>query len=84
MGPSSAFGGDAHATCSCNAIVHNMTTVEAEHIAYICVQVSIFSNQLSHYHDVITPGTRYILQFPQRDSGANLMANSVIVTCIEV
>ncbi|KAF9226857.1 hypothetical protein BS17DRAFT_765006 [Gyrodon lividus] len=32
MGPSSALGGD-----SCNAM-HNMSIVEVEHIAYICVQ----------------------------------------------
>ncbi|KIK73828.1 hypothetical protein PAXRUDRAFT_177380, partial [Paxillus rubicundulus Ve08.2h10] len=38
LGPSSALGGDAHTTCSCNAILHNMSIVEAEHIAYICMQ----------------------------------------------
>lgn len=43
MGPSSALGGDSRATRSCNAILHNMTAVEAEHIAYICVQVSTSS-----------------------------------------
>jgi len=40
MGPSTALGEDSRATCSCNATLHDMTTVEAEHIAYACVQVS--------------------------------------------
>ncbi|KAG2093896.1 uncharacterized protein F5147DRAFT_820813 [Suillus discolor] len=37
-GPSTALGDDSRATCSCNASLHDMTTVEAEHIAYACVQ----------------------------------------------
>ena len=40
LGPSSAFGGDTRATRSCNAVLHNMSTVQAEHIGYICIQVS--------------------------------------------
>ncbi|KAG2133239.1 uncharacterized protein EDB93DRAFT_1107619 [Suillus bovinus] len=36
--PSTALGDDSHAMCSCNASLHDMTTVEAEHIAYACVQ----------------------------------------------
>jgi hypothetical protein len=39
-GPSTALGDDSRATHSCNASLHDMTTVEAEHIAYACVQVS--------------------------------------------
>ncbi|KAG6369750.1 hypothetical protein JVT61DRAFT_13620 [Boletus reticuloceps] len=39
LGPSHALGGDSvRATHTCNAILHGMTTIEAEHIAYICVQ----------------------------------------------
>ncbi|KAG2139583.1 uncharacterized protein EDB93DRAFT_1106071 [Suillus bovinus] len=37
-GPSTALGDDSRATRSCNASLHDMTTVEAEHIAYACVQ----------------------------------------------
>ncbi|KAG1884738.1 hypothetical protein F4604DRAFT_1530665, partial [Suillus subluteus] len=36
--PSTALGDDSHATHSCNVSLHDMTTVEAEHIAYACVQ----------------------------------------------
>jgi hypothetical protein len=55
LGPSHALGGDsARATRTCNAILHSMTTVEAEHLAYICVQVShipssIWSTYLSFH-----------------------------------
>jgi len=38
-GPSTALGEDSRATRSCNAALHDMTSVEAEHIAYGCVQV---------------------------------------------
>ncbi|KAG1897519.1 uncharacterized protein F5891DRAFT_923775, partial [Suillus fuscotomentosus] len=38
MGPSTALGQDSWATRTCNVMLHNMTTVEAEHIAYACVQ----------------------------------------------
>ncbi|KIK77278.1 hypothetical protein PAXRUDRAFT_167388, partial [Paxillus rubicundulus Ve08.2h10] len=38
LGPSSALGGDSRATRSCNAVLHDMTSVDAEHIAYTCVQ----------------------------------------------
>ncbi|KAG2129710.1 uncharacterized protein EDB93DRAFT_109762 [Suillus bovinus] len=37
--PSSAYGGETRATRTCNAALHNMTTVEAAHIAYGCLQV---------------------------------------------
>ncbi|KAG2058679.1 hypothetical protein BDR06DRAFT_875719 [Suillus hirtellus] len=37
--PSSAYGGETRATCTCNAALHGMTTVEAAHIAYGCLQV---------------------------------------------
>ncbi|KAG1771128.1 hypothetical protein EV702DRAFT_1049032 [Suillus placidus] len=36
---SSAYGGETRATRTCNADLHNMTTVEAAHIAYGCLQV---------------------------------------------
>jgi hypothetical protein len=39
-GPSTALGNDSRATRSCNAFLHDMTTVEVEHIAHACVQVS--------------------------------------------
>ncbi|KAG6370493.1 hypothetical protein JVT61DRAFT_11986 [Boletus reticuloceps] len=39
LGPSSAFGGDTRTTRSCNAVLHNMSTVQAEHVGYICIQV---------------------------------------------
>ncbi|KAG1792376.1 hypothetical protein EV424DRAFT_1280883, partial [Suillus variegatus] len=37
-GPSTALGEDSRATRSCNASLHDMTTVQPEHIAYACVQ----------------------------------------------
>ncbi|KAG2122548.1 hypothetical protein BD769DRAFT_1389630 [Suillus cothurnatus] len=37
--PSSAYGGETRATHTCNAALHDMTTVEAVHIAYGCLQV---------------------------------------------
>jgi hypothetical protein len=47
-GLSTALGNDSQATRSCNAVLHNMTTVEVEHIAYSCVQVisSLLENVL--------------------------------------
>ncbi|KAG8221417.1 hypothetical protein J3R82DRAFT_1604, partial [Butyriboletus roseoflavus] len=43
---------------TCNAILHGMTTIEAEHISYICIQVghftsSILSIYLSLHHSQI-------------------------------
>ncbi|KAG0693331.1 hypothetical protein DFH29DRAFT_1039774 [Suillus ampliporus] len=37
--PSSAYGGETRATRTCNAALHDMTTVEAAHITYGCLQV---------------------------------------------
>ncbi|KAJ8582679.1 hypothetical protein M405DRAFT_867637 [Rhizopogon salebrosus TDB-379] len=37
-GPSTSLGEDSRATHSCNAVLHDITSVEAEHIAYGCVQ----------------------------------------------
>ncbi|KAG1733553.1 hypothetical protein EDB19DRAFT_1911541 [Suillus lakei] len=37
--PSSAYGGETRATRTCNAVLHDMTTVDAAHIAYGCLQV---------------------------------------------
>ncbi|KIJ10135.1 hypothetical protein PAXINDRAFT_86505, partial [Paxillus involutus ATCC 200175] len=38
LGSSSALGGDSHATRSCNVVLHDMSSVDAEHIAYTCIQ----------------------------------------------
>ncbi|KAG1759755.1 hypothetical protein EDD22DRAFT_955587 [Suillus occidentalis] len=38
-GPSTALGSRSRRTRPCNAVLHDMTTVEAAHIAYSCVQV---------------------------------------------
>ncbi|KAG1908939.1 uncharacterized protein F5891DRAFT_1180509 [Suillus fuscotomentosus] len=37
-GPSTALGDDSCTTHLCNMSLHDMTTVEAEHIAYVCIQ----------------------------------------------
>ncbi|KAG1896790.1 uncharacterized protein F5891DRAFT_983207 [Suillus fuscotomentosus] len=37
--PLSAYGGETRATRTCNATLHDMTTVEAAHISYGCLQV---------------------------------------------
>ncbi|KAG2109795.1 hypothetical protein BD769DRAFT_1674808 [Suillus cothurnatus] len=37
--PLSAYGGETQVTRTCNAALHDMTTVEAAHIAYGCLQV---------------------------------------------
>jgi hypothetical protein len=39
-GPSTALGDDSCTMRLCNAPLHDMTTIEAEHIAYACVQAS--------------------------------------------
>lgn len=44
MGPSTALGTQSRGTRPCNAILHDMTAVEAAHIAYGCVQVHCHSN----------------------------------------
>lgn len=36
-GPSAALGGESRGTRPCNAILHDMTSVEAEHVTYSCV-----------------------------------------------
>ncbi|KAG2126879.1 uncharacterized protein EDB93DRAFT_1257377 [Suillus bovinus] len=38
ISPSTALGDDSCAMRSCNVSLHDMTTIEAEHIAYACVQ----------------------------------------------
>jgi hypothetical protein len=43
-GPSTALGTQSRGTRPCNAVLHDMTTVEAAHIAYGCVQVRLHSN----------------------------------------
>jgi hypothetical protein len=40
-GPSTAYGGQSRGTRPCNAVLHHVTTVEAAHIAYGCVQVCL-------------------------------------------
>ncbi|KAH7881810.1 hypothetical protein F5I97DRAFT_2000613 [Phlebopus sp. FC_14] len=52
LGPSSALGGDSRATRSCNAILHNMTTVEPEHVAYICMQACFRISSKSQWSEV--------------------------------
>ncbi|KAG2067993.1 hypothetical protein BDR04DRAFT_1158352 [Suillus decipiens] len=37
--PFKCIWGETHATCTCNAALHNMTMVEAVHITYGCLQV---------------------------------------------
>ncbi|KAG1724019.1 hypothetical protein EDB19DRAFT_2028955 [Suillus lakei] len=53
-GPSTALGDDSRATRSCNASLHDMTTVEAEHIAYACVQASFISIDILNAHFAIS------------------------------
>jgi hypothetical protein len=56
-GPSTALGDDSRAMRSCNASLHDMTTVEMEHIAYACIQVSfillMYLTQLTYMFDML-------------------------------
>ena len=50
-GPSTALGGEPRGTRPCNATLHDMKSVEPEHVAYSCVLVSpvdVFINSYSH------------------------------------
>lgn len=73
LGPSHALGGDSvRATHTCNAILHGITTVEAEHITYICVQVGHFTSSTSSvYLNLIV--LRLILQSHQWTNGVKAM-----------
>ncbi|KAG8218888.1 hypothetical protein J3R82DRAFT_4567 [Butyriboletus roseoflavus] len=51
LGPSSALGKDSRGTRSCNAILHGMTTVNVEHIAYICVQTRFGISLMNQWHE---------------------------------
>lgn len=72
-GPSTALGQDSWATRTCNAMLHDMTTVEAEHIAYACVQVSptLLANAVSHC--LIC---RHVLESARRINGRTSTATS--------
>jgi hypothetical protein len=41
--PTAAYGGHSHGTRPCSAVLHDMMTVEAAHIAYGCVEVCLHS-----------------------------------------
>ncbi|KAG2738402.1 hypothetical protein P692DRAFT_201687204, partial [Suillus brevipes Sb2] len=51
-GPSTALGQDSRATRTCNAALHNMTTVEAEHIAYACIQARFGISTQNKWSDI--------------------------------
>ncbi|KAG2126998.1 hypothetical protein BD769DRAFT_1387895 [Suillus cothurnatus] len=56
--PSSAYGGEMHATHTCITALHNMTTVEAAHIAYGCLQntwseIDVAFNYREFYNNII-------------------------------
>ncbi|KAG1726130.1 hypothetical protein EDB19DRAFT_1914745 [Suillus lakei] len=51
-GPSTALGQDSRATRTCNAALHDMTTVEAEHIAYACVQARFGISAQNKWSDI--------------------------------
>jgi hypothetical protein len=51
-GPSSALGEESRGTRAGNAELHGMTKVEAAHIAYACVQVSIPTE--AYYNKLLT------------------------------
>ncbi|KAG1847058.1 hypothetical protein F4604DRAFT_1688178 [Suillus subluteus] len=51
-GPSTALGQDSWATRTCNAALHDMTTVEAEHIAYTCVQAHFGISAQNKWSDI--------------------------------
>jgi hypothetical protein len=65
-GPSTALGQDSRATRTCNAALHDMTTVEAEHIAYACVQVSLSILVNAGSHCLIC---RHVLESARRING---------------
>ncbi|KAG1786578.1 hypothetical protein EV424DRAFT_1551397 [Suillus variegatus] len=51
-GPSTALGQDSWATQTCNAMLHDMTTVEAEHIAYAFVQARFGISAQNKWSDI--------------------------------
>jgi hypothetical protein len=74
-GPSTALGDDSRATRSCNASLHDMTTVEAEHIAYACVQASFISIDILNVSDGLI-SHRHASQSATRTNGPKPMVNS--------
>ncbi|KAG1856385.1 hypothetical protein DFJ58DRAFT_727221 [Suillus subalutaceus] len=68
-GPSTALGDDSRATRLCNASLHDMTTVEAEHIAYACVQPTANSNNRAFYYNIID----FIRECEDRDWAEGLL-----------
>ena len=73
--PSTAIDDDSRATRSCNASLHDMTTVEAEHIAYACVQASYIFIDVLNTCDV-SVSHRHASQSAIRTNGPKLMVNS--------
>ncbi|KAG1823131.1 hypothetical protein EV424DRAFT_1346463 [Suillus variegatus] len=51
-GLSTALGQDSRATRTCNAMLHDMTTVEAKHIAYACVQARFGISAQNKWSDI--------------------------------
>ncbi|KAF8834665.1 hypothetical protein BDN67DRAFT_1072638 [Paxillus ammoniavirescens] len=51
LGPLTAMGHVSHATCSCNAVLHDMTTVEPEHLAYGCVQAHFIISSMNQWNE---------------------------------
>ncbi|KAG1811075.1 hypothetical protein EV424DRAFT_1349712 [Suillus variegatus] len=51
-GPSTALGQDSRVTRTCNAMLHDVTTVEVEHIAYACVQAHFGISAQNKWSDI--------------------------------
>lgn len=71
--PSSAYGGETRATRTCNAALHNMTTVEAAHIAYGCLQVRLLQAYILTSHSILF---RFVLVSALRTLGPKSMVLS--------
>ncbi|KAJ8590183.1 hypothetical protein M405DRAFT_816688 [Rhizopogon salebrosus TDB-379] len=51
--PTAAYGGHSHGTRPCNAVLHNMMTVEAARIAYGCVEENGDFNYCHFYRHIV-------------------------------
>ncbi|KIJ58171.1 hypothetical protein HYDPIDRAFT_34427 [Hydnomerulius pinastri MD-312] len=51
LGPSTAMGHVSRATRTCNAVLHDMTMVEPEHIAYGCVQTRFIISSMNQWNE---------------------------------
>jgi len=71
--PSSAYGGETRATCTCNAALHNMTMVEAAHIAYGCLQVQFLQTYILTSRSILF---RFVLVSALRTLGPKSMVLS--------